>query len=98
MCLDRQHKTSANTDIVDQDSAGATNAVFAPEMRSRETKILTKEVGQGDTRLHLTLMKSVIYGNTNFARVLHCTTLLEPMLAIACCNACSVSTPARCRR
>jgi hypothetical protein len=58
--LNRQHQASARTHSIHQNCAGAANAVFAAEMRSREMQLVAQKVAECHARLNGTFMVASI--------------------------------------
>ena len=76
--LHRQHQAGARGAAVEQDGAGAADAVLAAEMRAGEAELVAQEIGERQAHLDLVLVALAVDRQRDLA-------LLAHRLILQCC-------------
>ena len=69
--LHRQHQAGARRAAVDQDGAGAADAVLAAEMRAGQPELVADEIGERPADLDLFLVALAVHGQRDFPLLAH---------------------------
>ena len=69
--LHREHQARARRVAVEQDGAGAADAVLAAQMRAGEAELVAQEIGERPAYLDLFLVALAVDGQRDFPRLAH---------------------------
>src|SRR4029453_18470802 len=93
--LHRKHQAGACRALVEQNGAGAANAVLAAKVRAGETKLMADEIGEGDADLDLFLVPLSVDGQGDFATLSHLRALVRMSVRVEQARVCLLQGPPR---